>query len=506
MVETMVGGVVIFDYDLDGDEDVFFVDGGRLPGYEGEAPSPRLFRNETSQTASRSARFVDVTAESGISFDGYGCGASAGDVDGDGDVDLYLTAFGKDALFVNQGNGSFQRSSSELGGAATSWSASSVFFDADRDGDLDLFVASYVDYDLESSKFCGDEEQDIRGYCHPDVFEGVADRLYLNRGDGTFDRAVDLGLESAKEAGLGVVAGDLDDDGWPDLYIANDLDPNILLRNLGTDDQGRFLGFEDLSLLSGTGYSNFGRPEAGMGVEIADLDNDGRLDLYVTNFALETNAFYRNQGQAIFVDRRLAAGLGEPSLDALGFGVAAADFDTDGDLDLVIANGHILDNAAELSAVKAYEQRNQLMENLGGGMFREVLESGLDVVRVSRGLAVGDLDLDGAEDVVIVNSNQRSEVYRNLKRGPFVRVDVRRSSGAVDVGARVHLGSSSDESGSDRQMREVRTGASYLSQSSTTLHFGVDEEGDGPDLSITWVDGRRRTVRNAPSGMRLLVR
>ena len=482
MVETMGGGVVLFDYDGDGDDDAFFVDGGALPGYEGPAPRSRLLRNDAGPSG---PRFVDVTDRSNIDFGGYGAGGVAGDVDADGDLDLYVTAFGANELYLNRGDGSFRAAGAERGVDDPRWSASAAFGDLDRDGDLDLYVTNYTDFSLANHKFCGlggssddaagaggadpGSEPD-RGYCHPDMYDGVPDRLYRNDGRGFFaDATAASGLDGPAEAGLGVVIGDLDGDRWPDVYVANDKDPNLLFRNLG---DGRF---EDESLLSGAAYDRSGAAEAGMGVELADLDGDGRQDLIVTNFALETNAFYRNAGGGVFLDRRFPAGLAQPSLQRLAFGVNALDADLDGDLDLFVANGHIQPDAARIGEVGTYEQPNQLFENLGDGRFRERPDAGLDAVRTSRGSAVADLDLDGDLDIVVVNSNQPSEAYENRAAGGWFALGFSPGSAgsagnAAAVGAEVVL-----IAGGRTQVRETRAGSSYLSQSALAAFFGVGE-------------------------------
>jgi len=525
MVETMVGGVLVFDYDDDGDADVLFVDGGHLPGYEGEPARTRLLRNEgVAPGAPGSAphpSFVDVTDSAGIDFGGYGCGAAAGDVDGDGDQDVYLTAFGANALYRNQGDGTFVEVAREAGVADQQWSSSATFFDPDRDGDLDLYVVSYVDFSLDHHVFCGDEAKGIRGYCHPDVYQGLPDRLYRNRGDGTFEEVAQAsGLGTAVEAGLGVVAADLDLDGWPDLYVANDLDPNLLFHNRGDGT------FEDVSLLSGAAYSHLGKPEAGMGVEAADLDGDGALDLVVTNFALETNAFYRNVGGMTFIDRRFPSRLAEPSLRVLGFGVAAHDFDHDGDLDLLVANGHILDNAELLSNVKEYAQPNQLYANRGDGVFDLIADAvatsgeGPSGWRVSRGLAAGDLDGDGDLDAVLVSSNQVAEVYENVAAsGSWLQVDLLAlAPGAGSTAARAQgsggLRSTRDAIGARLEwtpagagapaVRERRTGSSYLSQSALPVHFGWSAA-TGGDLEVRWPGGSRLRLERVPASRRIQV-
>ncbi|MGD2114552.1 MAG: CRTAC1 family protein [Acidobacteriota bacterium] len=500
MVETVVGGVVLFDYDGDGDVDVFFVDGGELPGYTGPEPRSRLLRNDGG------GRFADVTAGSGIDGPSYGAGGAAGDVDGDGDPDLYLTAFGENRLYVNRGDGTFVDRTEAAGVGDPSWSSSATFFDPDRDGDLDLYVVNYVDFTLDTHKFCGDEQANIQGYCHPEAYDGIPDRFYRNRGDGTFEDATrQAGLAASDGAGLGVVAGDLDDDGWPDVYVANDADPNFLFRNRGDGT------FEDVSLLSGTAHSDRGRAEGGMGVDLGDADGDGLLDLVVTNFELESNTIYRNAGGGLFTDVRYAARLAEPSLHKLAFGVELTDLDHDGDLDLAVANGHILDNADMFNARSRYAQPNQILENLGNGRFREVPDHGMDAVRASRGLAAGDLDGDGDEDLVIVNSNDVAEVYRNLAgsaAGGWLLVDLRQDgSDRRAVGARVELETGDGGEGAPprRQVREVRTASSYASQSPLTVHFGVAGAERIERLTIRWPDGARRALIDLPVRRRIVV-
>ncbi|HEV2845899.1 MAG TPA: VCBS repeat-containing protein, partial [Thermoanaerobaculia bacterium] len=278
MVETMVGGVVIFDFDNDGDEDVFFVDGGSLPGYKGEPPKSRLFRND-------GGRFTDWTDRSGIKVTAYGNGGTAGDIDNDGDLDLFVTGLADDQLFRNNGDGTFTDVTAQAGVSDPLWSSSAAFADTDNDGDLDLYVTNYVDFTVANHKLCGDAKRKLKGYCHPDEFKPYPDRFYRNRGNGTFEDATQAaGFGGAVGPGLGVVFGDIDNDGWQDLYVANDNKPNFLFRNKGNGT------FEDISLLSGTSVGEKGQPEAGMGVDMADYDGNGLLDIVVTNYELETNS------------------------------------------------------------------------------------------------------------------------------------------------------------------------------------------------------------------------
>ncbi len=495
MVETVVGGVALFDYDGDGDLDALFVDGGELPGYDGPVPGSRLFRNEGS------GRFLDVTVASRWLDPEYGAGAVAGDVDGDGDLDVYVTAFGPNLLLRNDGDGTFSDATEAGRVGDPRWSASAAFGDVDRDGDLDLYVTNYVDFTLDNHRFCGDESIGLQGYCAPRMYEGERDIFYRNLGGGRFeDATVSAGLESATEAGLGVVLGDLDDDGWPDVYVANDADPNFFFRNRGDGT------FEDLSLVSGTAVNEGGGVEGGMGVDLGDVDGDGRLDIFVTNFEFESNALYRNVGSGLFVDQRYAFRLAEPSIKRLAFGVDLADLDNDGDLDAAVANGHILDNAPEFNELSIFAQPNQLFENLGSARFAEVVDGGLDTVKVSRGLATGDLDDDGDLDIAILNSNDRAEIWKNVGAdgSSWLAVDLYGRPGNVyGVGARVSL-----HRGSKRHVEEVRAGSSYLSQNALTVHFGLSrgDSAEPPEaLEITWSGGRRQLLRSPPADRRLRI-
>ena len=492
MVETMGSGVAMLDYDGDGDEDLFFVDGGALPGYTGEPPRSRLLRNDGP------GRFTDVTERSRIAVAAWGMGAVAGDVDADGDLDLYVTAFGPNQLFRNDGDGGFTDVTATAGVGDPQWSAGAAFADADRDGDLDLYVANYVDFTVDDHRFCGDRERGVRVYCNPAAYSGVPDRYYRNRGDGTFeDATAAAGLAGPALPGLGVVFADLDGDAWPDLFVANDSQANLLFRNRGDGT------FEDVSLLSGTAYGDTGNPEAGMGVATGDVDGDGHLDLVVTNFEGETNALYRGAADMLFLDARWPTGIAGPSRGDLAFGVTFADLDHDADLDLVVANGHIWDNAAELGPGRRYGQRNVVMENRGGGRFEPIAASGLDAALPSRGLAAGDLDGDGDLDLVVTNCNERAEVYENVgassgATGGWLLVDLVAGRGEpFAVGAALTV-----EAAGGRQVRVVHTGASYLSQEPLTQHVGLGAA-TAATVRVRWADGGAQRFAGLPASRRL---
>ncbi len=509
MIETLSGGVVAFDYDGDGDDDLLFVDSGQPEPYGAEPGTTTLLRND-------GGTFTDVTEASGLQLDSYGMGAVAGDVDGDGDPDLYLTAFGPNRLWLNDGDGAFSPAPAEGAAADASWSASAAFGDVDLDGDLDLYVTNYVDFGYDNNKVCGVEEAGRRSYCHPDVYSAQQDRFYRNElvesGGPTFvDATADAGIEGVLGAGLGVVITDLDGDRRPDIYVANDMDANFHFLNRSENGAPRFV---DDALLAGTALSHRGQPEAGMGIAVGDVDSNGFDDLILTHLDRQTNALYSNRGDGVFLDRRFAAGIAEPSQPYVGFGVDLADFDLDGDLDLAVANGHVLHDISDHAQRPGdtYAQPNQLLENQGR-RFQEVQPSGLSALGVSRGLATADFDLDGDLDLAIANCNGPAEVYANesSRQGESLRVDLvdRRTANRRGIGAAIRL-----QTGPRSQRREVRAGSSYLSRNSLTQTFGIPSgDGGSPDededadafLDVLWPDGGSLRLLGLPSGARLRV-
>ena len=399
-------------------------------------------------------------------------------------------------MLRNQGDGTFVDITSKVPVGDDRWNASAAFADVDRDGDLDLYVAGYVDLTLENNVVCS--KGDIIAYCAPEAYNPIEDRFFRNLGEGVYeDATMAAGFGAVKPgAGLGVVFGDVDRDGWTDLYVANDQYPNRLFHNRGDGT------YDETSLLAGVGYGDFGNPEAGMGVDMGDVDGDGNLDILVTNFELETNALYRNLGSNLFIDSRWVSDIAEPSYLFLAFGVDLADFDHDGDLDLVVGNGHISDNAHMMLKGGRYQQFNQAFENLGDLRFR-LIDANLSVKRVSRGLATGDLDGDGDLDISVINSNDLAEIYENVtdSGGSWLLVDlVGNRSNRYGIDSWVELGS-----GGHQYVRTVRTASSYLSQNAITAHFGLPAVTEPVSLQIGWPGGKQQRFDDVQVDRRLRI-
>jgi hypothetical protein len=497
--EIMSGGGLFFDYDNDGWLDVFLVDGGSVTdaGIAARARH-RLYRNRGNGT------FEDVTARSGIAHAQYGMGACSADYDNDGWPDLYVTNVGPNVLYHNNGGKTFTDATRTAGVGSSSFGTSCAFADVDRDGDVDLFVTNYVDARVDNNIFCGDTASRLRVYCHPLNFAPLQSVLYRNNGDGTFtDVSKAAGIAAHRGNGLGVVIGDYDDDGWPDVFVANDMTPNFLYHNEGPlrsdGPGGRGVVFKEVALAAGVAVPIDGKPRAGMGTDFGDYDGDGRLDLFVTNHELEMHTLYRNLGNGLFADTTSESRVGLETLPYVGFGTVFLDYDNDGDLDLAVVNGHVMNDSGHFRPGAKEAQRKLLFRNDGGGRFKEVGRQsgpGFAVEGVGRALAAGDIDNDGDLDLLVTNNGGTVDLLRNESghdnNSLLVRLQGSRSNRSA-IGARIRL-----TAGGTTQVREVKAGSSYLGQSDLRVHFGLGRANRIDRLEIRWPGGATEAVQNVP--------
>ena len=476
--EFLGSGGGFFDYDGDGDLDIYLINGAIQTGDEQkQTPHNVLYRNNGDTT------FTDVTKEAGVGSIAYGVGAAVGDYNNDGDIDLYITNFGEDQLYRNNGNGTFTDVTAHAQVNNPNWGTSCAFADVDNDGHLDLYVANYAAYAPTDDIRC--EERGVHVYCGPHAYPAVHDTFYKNNGDGTFTdisasfRPSDL----IPQHGLGVTFGDYDADGDTDLYVANDQDPNFLFQNGGN---GNFL---EVALISGVCYNDMGKEEAGMGTDFGDYDNDGWLDLTVSNYQTETNTVYHNHDGTFFTDNTITSGIAEVTHGYLGWGIKFFDYDNDGHQDIFVANGHLMDNITLLEEHVVYPQRNLLFRNLGDGRFAPVVSEidGLALEKVSRGAAIGDYDNDGDLDILVTNCNQRPDLLQNAigNRNNWIQVQVvGQNSNRSGIGAKIKV-----VTGAHVQYWEVQSGGSYLSFHDSRAHFGVGKAEQIDLLEIRWLNG-----------------
>lgn len=485
-VEALGSGAAFFDYNGDGHMDLYVVNGADLPGHVSPQP-PRnaLYRNRID------GRFTETTA--GVADTSYGMGCSAGDYDNDGDADLFVANFGTNVLYRNEGGHFTDVTAAAIPDSDRSWSTGSAFADYDLDGDLDLYVANYLDYQFETDPLdeTGRLKRDRRHYA-PTEYPGQRDFLYRNEGEGRFvDVTEEAGLFSLEGRELGAVFFDWDGDGDPDLFQANDATPNFLYRNEGDGS------FSEIGLAAGAAYNEAGKPEGGMGTDIADTDGDGHLEIVVTNFQWESNTLYQSKGDGLLRDRSTASGLGAPSFNRLAFGINFFDFDRDGDPDLYAANGHIDDNIADFDPQVSHGQLDQLFLNDGQGRFAEIsAQAGPFFQRamVGRGAATADYDNDGDGDLFVVNSNQPAVLLRNdtASKNHWLALRlVGTRSNRDGLGSRVTV-----RTGDREQILQTRSSFSYLSQSDSRLFFGLGAYDRADRIDIAWPSGIRQQLKD----------
>jgi hypothetical protein len=498
LLETTGCGVAFYDYDNDGWLDIFLVNGSRLEAFaKGQEPTSHLFKNN------RDGTFTDVTAKAGVGHSGWGQGVCIGDYDNDGFEDLFVSYFGKNVLYHNNGDGTFTDVSEKAGvaGNGKRWNTGCAFVDYDRDGNLDLFVANYIDLDLSTAPVPESGPCLYKGVmvaCGPPGLNGGKSILFHNNGDGTFtDVSTASGILKANGTyGLGVLTADFDNDGWPDIYVANDSTASALYQN---QKNGKFI---DIALEAGCALSPDGKPQAGMGVSAADYDMDGNLDIVKTNFAGDTPSLYHNQGGANFEDTTFTAGVGQHT-QYLGWGCGFFDMDNDGWPDILICNGHVYPEVEQLKTDAGYAQRKLLYRNLRDGRFEDVslkAGTGISEAVASRGAAFGDFDNDGDLDVVVNTVNDFPQLLRCDTRTGNNWIKIRtigRKSNRSGIGARLKcVTKAGDQDKPHEQIDEVRSGGSYFSQSDLRIHFGLGQAEKVDLIEVRWPSGQIDTLKD----------
>ena len=484
--ETLGSGCAFLDFDGDGWQDILLVNAMDWPGHKRQRSTLRLYRNN------RNGTFADVTRSAGLDIEMYGMGVAVGDYNNDGFPDILITCVGQNRLFRNTGKGTFvdvTRASGLQGRQA--FSTSALWFDYDRDGLLDLFVCNYVRWSPEHDVFCSLDAQH-KSYCTPEAYRGDTCWLFHNRGDGTFeDVTASSGIFDSSSKSLGVAVLDYDQDGWPDLLVANDTQPNKLYRNLGNGK------FKDVAVEAGLAFSAEGKARAGMGVDVGDFENSGRPGIAITNFDNEMIGLYRATRTGVYDDISIPAGIGLPSRNTLGFGCVFFDADLDGALDLAVANGHIDETVRNIRGSVGYAQPPQLFLNQGGAKFRDVAseaDGGFEQPKVGRGLAYGDFDRDGDVDLLLTTNNGPAFLYRNDQLAGnrsirFRMVGTKSNRDAIGAVVRLYYNGQS-------QSRMVRGGSSYLSQSELPVTFGVGKRDKIERATIEWPSGRTEEFKD----------
>ncbi len=484
--ETMGSGVCVIDYDNDGWPDIFFVNSMDWPEHKTGKSYPALYHNN------RDGTFTDVTKQAGLAVESYGLGCAVGDYDNDGFEDLYLTTVGSNHLFRNLGNGKFSDVTEKAGVASPGFSASAVWVDYDNDGKLDLLVTHYIEWSIEKDQYCTLDNKN-KSYCTPQTYKGETSRLYHNRGNGIFeDVTKKAGLYDPTGKSLGVALLDYDNDGSIDLFITNDTEPNKLYHN---NHDGTFT---DFGVAAGVAFSESGRVRAGMGTDAGDFDGSGYPGLIIGNFTNESMALYSNDGSGLFSDESMRSGLGQATNQALTFGCFFMDYDLDGNLDVVAANGHVSDDIAVVQPTVRYAQPIGVFRNLGKGKFEDVsgkLGKAIQKSVVGRGIAYADFFGDGALDLVVTANHGSARLLRNVNanQNDVLRVKLIGTKSNRDaIGAKVTMTANPGAT----EMRVVKGGSSYLSQSELTLTFGLGKAGSvkSTRLQIIWPSGQKETL------------
>ncbi len=482
MVETMAGGLAVFDYDGDGLPDIFFTNGAPLPGLQKKTPADwnRLFRNNGG------LRFTDVTETAGVRGVGYATGAAAADYDNDGRIDLFVAGVQHNQLLRNTGNGRFEDVTAAAGIANYKWSVAAGWFDYDNDGWLDLFIVNYVDWTPETNKFCGDRTKDVRVYCHPKQYAGLANALYRNRHDGTFeDVSVRSGIAKYIGKGMSVAFADYDGDGFTDVFVTNDAIPNFLFHNRGNGT------FEEVGLMAGVSVPASGRPVSGMGVDFRDYDNDGRPDIFLTALTGETFPLFKNEKTGFFRDVTYESGLGPGTVRLSGWGALLADLDNDGFKDAVTANSHANDRIDAFEAT-TYRQTNAVFRNVNGKFENVSSRAGPDfsIARAHRGIGIGDFDGDGRLDLVVTVLGDRPQLLHNASNADNNWLTLRlvgQKSNREGIGARVRLGS---------QFDHMTTSVGYASSSDYGVHFGLGTARTADRIEVSWPSGAKQVLEH----------
>jgi enediyne biosynthesis protein E4 len=481
LIEQMPGGVAVFDYDNDGKLDIYFTNGAAIPSLEKSSPKyqNRLYRNLGDW------KFEDVTAKAGAGGAGYSMGAAVGDYDGDGNPDLFVAGVFRNLLYRNKGDGTFEEVSAKAGIHSDVFAVAAGWFDYDKDGKLDLWVVNYARWDLKMDRFCGDKAKGLREYCRPELFEGLPNTLYRNKGDGTFDDvSVAAGVSEHIGRGMSVAFADADGDGFPDVIVPNDKLPNFLFRNVGGKR------FAEDGLAGGVALLDHGKPVSSMGADFRDYDDDGWPDVVMTALSGETYPLFHNNGDGTFRDATYASKLGPLSSTFSGWGVGLYDLDNDGLKDIVTANSHVNDRIEALGPY-AYKQTSSVFLNTCSG-FRDA-GAVLPGARLHRGSAVADLDGDGKLDIVISALGEPAAIWRNVSANNNDWIEIK----GAGIGARIRIG---------KQHNHVTTAAGYASSVDAGVHFGLGEMKTIVEIEIRWPNGKVQLLKDVPAGQVLQVK